>query len=380
MPVIFPTIGPWYSTVEAAEIMKLSPGHVSRQCKLGKLECKQVGDNYWLPERVVKRRHYKEFNPDELAHLHRLAQQIAVERRGYKSKLNILGILALDTGDAASMVYASTLQKACEFIGFNLGLVRSAPDKVEARILQANKDPAIHGIFVFYPIFKDAKDQQIKEMIDHAKDIEGLSGYWSKKLYLDERFVDEAKTKKAILPCTSLGILKTLAYVDLLDERAGKTFAGKKIAIFNRSDVVGRPLAYMLKNDGATVYSFDIDGGVMMHKNGKEQPITREEALRQADVVVTGVPSRAFEKIRGEEIKENATCLNFSFVQNFEESAKEKAGIYIPRVGPMTIAMCLKNVVRLYENNKSSYDQASKLEWQRYGEVVKLGKVEKLVA
>jgi methylenetetrahydrofolate dehydrogenase (NADP+)/methenyltetrahydrofolate cyclohydrolase len=372
MPITFSSVRPWYSTEEAAKIMNLSPGHVSRQCRLGKLECTPVGNSYLLPERAVKQRHYNEFNPDELAHFFRLEQQIAVERKGYKNKLNILGILALDANDAASMVYASTLQKACNFIGFKLGLVRSDLDKIMGRIQQANTDPSIHGIFVFYPIFKDGRDKELRDMINHAKDIEGLSSFWSGKLYSNERYVDEAKKKKAILPCTSLGILKTLAFVDRLDEQAGQTFSEKKITIFNRSDVVGLPLAHMLKNDGATVYSFDINGGVVMKKGGHEVPITREEALSQSDIVVTGVPSRAFEKIRGEEIKENVTCLNFSFVQNFEENAKEKAGIYIPRVGPMTIAMCLKNVVRLYENNRDLYNQDSMLEWQKYGEVVSL--------
>ena len=112
-----------------------------------------------------------------------------------------------------------------------------------------------------------------------------------------------------------------------------------------------------------------------MQKNGKEVPISREEALRKSDTIITGVPSRAFEKIRGEEIKENNTCLNFSFVQNFEESAKEKAGIYVPRVGPMTIAMCVRNAIRLYENNRDVYEREENLrpfEWNKYGTVVQI--------
>ncbi len=371
MPVTFSSVGPWYSTEEAADKMGLSHGHVSRQCKKGELDCMKAGNNYLLHEDVVKRLHYRTFNPDELAHIYRREQQIAVERKGYRNKLNILGILSPDADDAASMVYARTLKKACDFIGFELGLVKYKEKEVERRIQQANADPAIHGIFIFYPIFNDERDITLKNTIAHHKDIEGLSEYWSDKLYSNERYLDNDKKKKAILPCTSLGILKILAYVDFLDEQAGQTFAGKKIAIFNRSDVVGRPLAYMLKNDGATVYSFDIDGGVLMRKKGKEAPITREEALGKADTIITGVPSRAFEKIRGEEIRENATCLNFSFVQNFEECAKEKSGIYVPRVGPMTIAMCLRNVVRLYENNKDIYEHEDNLdpsEWLKtYG-------------
>jgi len=363
MPLTFPSVGPWYSTEEAADKMGLSHGHVSRQCKNGELDCKKAGNNYLLHENVVKRLRDNVFNPDELAYLFRREQQITVGRKGYKKKLNILGILVPGADDAASMVYARTLKNACDFIGFQLGLAKYDVNDVERRIEQANKDPLIHGIFVFYPIFNNERDKNLKNLIVPHKDIEGLSKHWSDKLYLNERYLEGDKKKKAILPCTSLGILKILAYVDFLDEQPGRTFTGKRITIFNRSDVVGAPLAYMLKNDGATVYSFDIEGGVVMRKKGKEVPISREEALRKSDTIITGVPSRAFEKIRGEEIRENATCLNFSFVQNFEESAKEKAGIYVPRVGPMTIAMCLRNVVRLYENNKDIYEHKDNVQF-----------------
>ena len=382
MPTTFRSVGPWYSTEDAAELMGRTPGHVSRLCKNGEfksnngqLESVKVGNSYLLHQEIVKRLPDNEFTLSDIANYYHRRLRVAVNRKNYSQKPRILGILAPEAGDAASMVYARTLQKACLDIGFDLGLVRNKLDDIKARIRSANRDPSIHGIFVFYPIFKDGKDKEIKELIDPIKDIEGLSSYWSKKLYLNERYIDKGKKKKAILPCTSLGILKILAYVDNLDELAGQTFAGKKITIFNRSDVVGRPLAYMLKNDGATVYSFDIEGGVHVQKNGKEVPISREEALSKSDTIITGVPSRAFEKIRGEEINENTTCLNFSFVKNFEESAKEKAGIYVPRVGPMTIAMCVRNAIRLYENNRAVYehgDNAHPFEWQKYGTVVQI--------
>ncbi len=382
MPTTFRSVGPWYSTEEAAEIMGRTPGHVSRLCKNGEftsnngqLDSVKVANGYLLHQEIVKRLPDNEFTLADIANYYHRRLRVAVNRKHYAQKPRILGILAPEIDDAASMVYAKTLQKACRDIGFDLGLVRNELADIEAKIKTANTDPSIHGIFVFYPIFDYEKDKKLKELIDPIKDIEGLSSYWSKKLYSNERYIDKHKKKKAILPCTSLGILKILAYVDNLDELAGQTFAGKKITIFNRSDVVCRPLAYMLKNDGATVYSFDLKGGVAMKKNGKEAPISREEALRKSDTIITGVPARAFEYIRGEEIRENATCLNFSFVQNFEESAKEKAGIFVPRVGPMTIAMCVRNAIRLYENNRDVYEQvdnAQPFEWKKYGTVVQL--------
>jgi len=382
MPVTFRSVGPWYSTEEAAEIMGRTPGHVSRMCKNGEFvssngqsECEKVGNSYLLHQEIVKRLSVNEFTLADIANYYHRRLRVAVNRKNYRQKPRILGVLAPEAGDAASMVYAKTLKKACLDIGFELGLVRNELANIEALIDRANEDTSIHGIFVFYPIFRNEKDKEIKERIDHRKDIEGLSTYWSQKLFNNERYVDNNKKKKAILPCTSLGILKILAYVDNLDEVAGKTFTGKKITIFNRSDVVGGPLAYMLKNDGATVYSFDIEGGLVMRKYGEEMPISREEALRKSDIIITGVPSKAFEKIRGEEIKENATCLNFSFVENFEDSAKEKAGIYVPRVGPMTIAMCVRNAIRLYENNREIYEgvvSEDTFDWHKYGTVVSI--------
>jgi methylenetetrahydrofolate dehydrogenase (NADP+)/methenyltetrahydrofolate cyclohydrolase len=381
MSVMLPSIGPWYSTEEAAKLMGLTAGHVSRLCKEGAFlrNCVKVGNSYLLHESVARGRPLNEFNPLGLASTYHQQQSHVLRRKNYRNKPRILGILAPDAGDTASMVYARTLQRACEDVGFDLGLVRNDLAEVENRIRLANDDPSIHGIFVFYPLFKDQKDQELKDQISPEKDIEGLSSFWANKLYSNDRFADKRKTKKAVLPCTSLGILKILAHVENLDERTGQTFAGKKITIFNRSDVVGRPLAYMLKNDGAIVYSFDIGGGMVMPghagKTTLGKSISREDALAQSDIVITGVPSRAFERIRGEEMKENATCLNFSFFQNFETSAKEKAGVYVPRVGPMTIAMCVRNAIRLYDNNRDTYDNANSATpsvWNNYGDVVEL--------
>jgi methylenetetrahydrofolate dehydrogenase (NADP+) / methenyltetrahydrofolate cyclohydrolase len=99
--------------------------------------------------------------------------------------------------------------------------------------------------------------------------------------------------------------------------------------------------------------NLDINGGFVVDVNSADheaRPVTREEALRQSDIVITGVPSPHFEKVRAEELKAGAICLNFSYIQNFEPEAKEAASIYIPRVGPMTVAMCMRNALQLYRN------------------------------
>ena len=346
------------TTLEAAEILKVTPQHVARECKRGKWKAQKFGSEYVILRSAIDPRPWREHNPDELARYFRAALKLYIGRNGLV--LRILGVLA--SGDTASKVYADYLVDACEEVGITLDLKTLDPADARKAVAKANTDRSIQGIFVFYPIFGDERDAALKASIEPRKDIEGLSPFWMKKLYEDVRYIDTERMKKAILPCTPLAVLKTLEFVGLApDVDPMQSFKGKRVTIFNRSDLVGKPLAYMLANDGAEVYSFDLAGGVRLRKGQKPATVTRAEALGSSDIVVTGVPSRAFEKVRGEEIQARAICLNFSFVQNFEDSAKIKAGVYVPRVGPMTIAMCLRNMVRLFENYQDEYAPVAKV-------------------
>ncbi|MGC8773662.1 MAG: bifunctional methylenetetrahydrofolate dehydrogenase/methenyltetrahydrofolate cyclohydrolase [Chlorobaculum sp.] len=264
--------------------------------------------------------------------------------------INIVGILASD--DPASITYADYTRAGCEDVGIHFDLRKCEPESVRATLEAANCDSAVHGIFVYYPIWGDERDAELRDLISPHKDVEGLSPHWIEKLYANERFDDAGGRFKAILPCTPLAIIKLLEATDAY-QPYGLPFAGQQITIFNRSEVVGRPLAYMLSNDGARVYSFDINGGFVVDVNSSDhesRPVMRAEALGQSDIVITGVPSQHFEKVRAEELKPGAICLNFSYIQNFEQEAKEAASLYIPRVGPMTVAMCMRNALQLYRN------------------------------
>jgi methylenetetrahydrofolate dehydrogenase (NADP+)/methenyltetrahydrofolate cyclohydrolase len=264
--------------------------------------------------------------------------------------INIVGILASD--DPASITYADYTRAGCEDVGIHFDLRRCEPESVRSVLEEANRDSAVHGIFVYYPIWGDERDAELRDLISPHKDVEGLSPHWIGKLYANERFDDAGRKFKAILPCTPLAIIKLLEATDAY-QPYGLPFGGQQITIFNRSEVVGRPLAYMLSNDGARVYSFDINGGFVVDVNSSDheaRPVSRQDALGQSDIVITGVPSPHFEKVRAGELKPGAICLNFSYIQNFEPEARDAASIYIPRVGPMTVAMCMRNALQLYRN------------------------------
>lgn len=259
-------------------------------------------------------------------------------------RLKLVGFLSADSGP--STTYASYTSAGCTDVGIDFELRHESKLRMEESILAANTDPSVHGILIYYPVFGTQQDNYIKDLVEPAKDIEGLTTFWARRLYQNRRHLDPDCTKKSILPCTPLAVVK------LLEEAGvGAPLDGRTICIFNRSEVVGRPLASMLANDGASVFSFDIDGP--LHFSGQqvlETDITRAEALERADVVITGVPSRSFKLVEAEEIKQGAICLNFSTLKNFHDDIRERASVFIPRVGPMTVTMALRNTVRLYRN------------------------------
>ena len=265
-----------------------------------------------------------------------------------KKPLKVAGFLS--TESSPSVTYANYTKIGCDDVGIEFNLHHENRLALEKKLDEANNDPNVHGIFVYYPIFGTDQDRYIKDLVDHRKDIEGMNSFWVRNLYHDKRYVENDPAKKAILPCTPLAIVKLVEIAGYF--QGGPTpLVGKKITVFNRSEVVGRPLASMLANDGADVFSFDIDGPLLFRKGSIEEvKFTRQEALAQSDIVITGVPSREFPLVTAKEIKSGALCINFSTFKNFSDDVMGKAGAFVPRVGPMTVTMALRNTLRLYNN------------------------------
>ncbi len=285
--------------------------------------------------------------------------------------VNVVGLIATD--DLPSISYAKATKQKFDEIGISYDLRQVERLSLEQAIVDANADTDVHGIFIYFPVFDNQQDSYLRNLVDFTKDIEAGSMYWVRKLYSNDRLaLAHDPEKKALLPCTPLAIIKMLTAVGAYGEvdvarpgeaRPGEArpeearpeetrpIEGKRVTIFNRSEVNGRPLAVMMSNDGAQVFSFDV-GGPMLFENAKpfESRITRAEALAQSDIVVTGVPSRSFEKIRTNEIREGTVCINFSSIPNFDDDIETHTNIYIPRVGPMTVAMCMRNTLRLFRN------------------------------
>jgi methylenetetrahydrofolate dehydrogenase (NAD+) len=142
--------------------------------------------------------------------------------------------------------------------------------------------------------------------------------------------------------------------------------------VVNRSEIVGRPLAALLANDGAKVYSVDITGVQQYHRGAgiklrkhqvQDTTLKLEDVAPLSDIIITGVPSSSY-KFPSELIRDGAICINFSSDKNFDNAGvKEHAGIYVPAIGKVTIAMLLRNLygrqgilangrLRLYDNRQ----------------------------
>ncbi|CCH58715.1 hypothetical protein TBLA_0A09280 [Henningerozyma blattae CBS 6284] len=279
----------------------------------------------------------------------------------------LVGFLA--NNDPAAEMYANWTKKTSESMGFKYELRRiDDKDFLEEAIIEANNDDKVDGIMVYFPVFGNAQDQYLQQVVSRDKDVEGLNHVYYQNLYHNIRYLDDEKDKKlkSILPCTPLAVVKVMEYLKLYNTLLpmGNRMYGKKCVIINRSEIVGRPLAALLANDGATVFSIDIDniqkftrGEKLKYKKhhvedlGKFSDELLKECCKDADVIITGVPGDSY-KFPTQYIKDGAVCINFSSNKNFSDEVKEKASFYVPSTGKVTIAMLLRNLLRLVKNRE----------------------------
>lgn len=290
-----------------------------------------------------------------------------------------MGLLA--NKDPAARKYAEWTRKACIADGLRYELrVIDDPIDVENELNKANDDPNVHGIIVYYPIFGQVEsfsgagaDDYLRDTISYKCDVEGLCHTYRSNLYRNVRFTDyPLNTKKCLLPCTSLSVVKILeqcpgVYHDkeYLSRKStssvqesvhiqGRPLQGKTITVINRSEVVGRPLAAMLANDGADVYSIDINN-IYLFRDGRLHKVdegeTPESCVKKSSVVITGVPTKSY-RLNTEWIQPGSTVVNVSSFKNIDEEELLKIPdvTYVPMVGKVTVAMLERNLVRLFEN------------------------------
>lgn len=290
--------------------------------------------------------------------------EITTQVKALDFKPKLVGFLAND--DPAAQMYANWTGKTCESLGFTYDLVKVDKNDLESALINANSNDDVNGIMVYFPVFGDNQDQYLQQLISPEKDVEGMNFLYYHNLYHNVRFLDPPiNEQKSILPCTPLAMVKILEYLGVYNKHLhyGNRLYGRKVLVVNRSEIVGRPLAALLANDGATVYSVDINN-IQQFTRGDDLLMQRHKVVDldateyslekigpQCDVIITGVPSDSY-KFPSELVSNGAVVINFSSAKNFNDDIKQKAGLYVPSIGKVTISMLLRNLLRLIDNKK----------------------------
>lgn len=250
-----------------------------------------------------------------------------LEARGIKPGLAVV----LVGEDPASKVYVSMKEKACQDVGI-FSDEHKLPDTTSEEELLAlidrlNRDSRIHGILVQLPLPKQINTERILEAISPQKDVDGFHPYNVGRLVVG---------KPLFQPCTPYGVMVML-------REAGVQLAGKEVVVVGRSNIVGKPVAFMCLQQHATV--------TLCHSKTKDLA----EKVGIADVLIAAVGQP--EMIKGSWIKQGAVVIDVGVNRVGEKklvgdveyaAARERASAITPvpgGVGPMTITMLLHNTV-----------------------------------
>ena len=258
--------------------------------------------------------------------------------------LPVPGLATVLVGDdPASKVYVRNKQKACAEVGiasfgYNLP-AEASQQEVEDLVSQLNADPTINGILVQLPLPRHLNDEAVLSAIDLNKDVDGFHPVNIGKLAQKGR-------EPLFIPCTPAGVMVLL-------EKAGATLEGANAVVLGRSNIVGMPVALLLVRANATV--------TICHSKTHDLP----SITRQADVLIAAIGKA--EMVRGDWVKPGAYVIDVG-INRIEdpnspkgsrlvgdvafEEVREVASAITPvpgGVGPMTIAMLLRNTLHARE-------------------------------
>lgn len=232
----------------------------------------------------------------------------------------------------ASTTYVNNKQKACTEVGIETKDHRLpesfSQQEMNSLIDLLNKDDMIHGILVQLPLPKQLDEFSTTSRISPIKDVDGLTPYNMGLL---------ASGRAILKPCTPSGIMELFDYYKI-------EMSGKNVVIINRSHLVGKPLYHLLLEKNATVTT--------CHSKTKN---LKEHCLG-ADIIVTAIGDRAKFTLTADMVSDGAIVIdvgtsrqNGKLVGDVDyENVIKKASFATPvpgGVGPMTIAMLLKNTV-----------------------------------
>jgi len=234
--------------------------------------------------------------------------------------------------DPASATYVKNKHNACEKVGIKTKDHKLSADttqnELDKIIDNLNNDKEVHGILVQLPLPKQLNEFATISRISPIKDVDGLT----------PQNVGLLSMGKSILkPCTPSGIMEMFYYYKI-------NLQGKNVVMINRSNLIGKPLYHLLLQNNATV--------ITCHSKTENL----HEHCKNADVIITAVGDRTKFKLTSDMIKQDAIVIDVA-ISRYEgklvgdadyDDVIQKASWVTPvpgGVGPMTVAMLLKNTV-----------------------------------
>lgn len=252
---------------------------------------------------------------------------------------NTLKLVVILVGDnEASKIYVRNKEKKANLLGIDFELIKYSndvsEDEIISKIEELNLDPKVTSILVQLPLPIHLNERNILEKINYLKDADGLTSHNIGNLLLD---------KEGIISCTPKGIVELLKHYDIPLE-------GNNAVVIGRSNIVGKPISYLLLKENATV--------TMCHSKTKNLA----HFTKEADILVVAVGKSKF--IKADMIKDGAVIVDVGINRedgkltgdvDFEE-VKDKCSYITPvpgGVGPMTVIMLYDNVLNCFKLQKN---------------------------
>jgi len=270
-----------------------------------------------------------------------IREEIRVQVEQLSSGGKVPGLAVILVGeDPGSAIYVRNKKKSTVECGMKSFGYELPADVAEADLLalidQLNRDPNVHGILCQLPLPKHLDEFKVTCSIDPAKDVDGLHPMNIGLLTVG---------KEGPVSCTPAGVMEML-------RRAGISVAGKECVVIGRGNIVGKPVAQLLLKENGTV--------TICHSRTKDLPAV----VRRADIVVVAIGRPKF--LTGDMVKPGAVVVDVGINRNAEgkvvgdvdfDSVLPVAGAITPvpnGVGPMTIAMLLKNTLDAFVRSEKA--------------------------
>jgi methylenetetrahydrofolate dehydrogenase (NADP+) / methenyltetrahydrofolate cyclohydrolase len=257
----------------------------------------------------------------------------AISRLSYRP-----GLVAVRVGtDPASEIYVRNKARKARELGIE-GTELVFPEAMSEELLlgeiaQLNGDDAVDGILVQLPLPKQIEAKKVIDAISPAKDVDGFHPINVGMLHIG---------RPALVPCTPAGVIRLI-------ESTGEAIEGKNAVVIGRSDIVGKPVAALLLQRNATV--------TICHSRTRDLPAV----ARAADILIAAIGKARF--VTADMVRPGAIVIDVG-INRVEgklagdvdfASVKEVASWITPvpgGVGPMTIAMLMKNTVTAAERRR----------------------------